>query len=114
VLYGRVPLTHEISAAAWLAGIEALLVPSTRHNTSTNIVVIYDQILTTSASRFTTHRDFAASTTTEVVGRRPADSHMADDKNGSMMFAITSAPERRVVLRLWLPCTVHDFRLTAT
>jgi len=70
VLGGRVPLTHEIGTAACLAGVEALRVPSARHNASTNIVVIYDQMLTTSRVAIHDPQGFAAGTPTELVGEK--------------------------------------------
>ncbi len=70
VLGGRVPLTQEIGIAACLAGVEALRVPSARHNISTNIVVIYDQMLTTSRVAIRDPQGFAAGTATEVVGEK--------------------------------------------
>jgi len=68
VLGGRVPLTHEIGTAACLAGVEALRVASARHNISTNIVVIYEQMLTTSRVAIHDPQGFAAGTPTEPVG----------------------------------------------
>ncbi len=70
MLGGSVPLTHEIGTAACLAGVEALRVPSTRHDTSTNIVVIYDQMLTTSRVAIHDPQGFAAGTATKVVGKK--------------------------------------------
>jgi len=70
VLGGRLPLTHEIGTAACLADVEALRVPSARHNTATNIVVIYDQMLTTSRVAIHDPQGFAAGTATEVVGAK--------------------------------------------
>ena len=53
-----------------LPAFEALRVPSARHDTSTNIVVIYDQMLTTSRVAIHDPRRFAAGTATEVVGEK--------------------------------------------
>jgi len=68
VLDGRVPLTQEIGTAACLAGVEALRVPSARHKISTNIVVVYEQMLTTSRVAIHDPQGFAAGTPTELVG----------------------------------------------
>jgi len=70
VLSGRVPLTHEIGIAARLAGVEALRVPSAQNKTSKNIVVIYDQMLTTSRVRIHDPQGFATGTATEVAGEK--------------------------------------------
>ncbi len=68
---GRVPLTHLIGAAALDAGIEALLVPSARHRSATNLAVIPHNLLAGSYVEIYDPTGFDAGVRTRIEGKKP-------------------------------------------
>ncbi len=70
LLKGETPMTHVIGTAARGSGIEALRVPSARHESHDNIVVFPDQMLQSSFVRITSPTGFDPDVLTEIRGTK--------------------------------------------
>lgn len=67
---GRVPVTHWLGAAALVAGVEALIVPSKRYPGRANVAVIEENLLRGSFVAIHDPRGFRPSITTRIDGMK--------------------------------------------
>jgi RES domain-containing protein len=70
VLNGQAPITQDLGYAAREAGIEAIVVPSSRHPGHSNICVISDQLLETSFVRIHNADGIPTGVVTELHGMK--------------------------------------------
>jgi hypothetical protein len=70
VLEGKVPITHDIGAAARAAGVEALIYPSARLSGASNLAVIVDRLRRGSRLRINPPDGFDPGVATEIAGKR--------------------------------------------